>query len=274
MYRDGGSGLEREIAKLRDDARAFLARLPGPSRFVLDPALLRQLVGAVEGPFFSRDDPGREVEGLGAMLSQTRAALAASTEIPAFELVWTGEPMPLAFEEPYQLQARAELERDVRALDPDVRIERAGDRGYGAFLTYHGRPILHVIRVPDYTTNDDGELTSITWEQKATIGVPVTLPAFAVRREGTWDRVKAGLGLASEVRVGNPAVDERFWIAGPPDLIEALFATDLDAMLLAFPTLVSVTHERGKLDVVWNGQGEAQRAYELLSRMATGLTPP
>lgn len=104
-------------------------------------------------------------------------------------------------------------------------------------------------------------------------GVPKTLPSWSIRNEGTWDRIKAGVGLAREVRIGNPQLDERFWVDGPADFLEALFASGLDDAFLALRPLQSIVHENGCLELTWHGPDESSAAYAVLARIARDVIP-
>lgn len=273
-YRDPLAGLRGQIAVKRAATTSKSAQVPPTLRALL-PAALAARVDALEAEGSLGDDAlgDADLERLSAVDSALDALAAALEEALALaprlkdcpdappDPPWPELPEPWLIEDPPQLGLRRALEARVLGLDEDSFLRRWGDAAYLSRLRVEDVRVVFMfsLRITEITFALDGFRSSL----RAT--VPRAFPELHLRPEKTLDALKKSVGLARELHLGEPALDEAYFVTGDPRALPLLDVSRVRGALGALAAFDGALHVEGGVVVAswgasvgsrWRGEPE------------------
>lgn len=222
-YRDPLAGLRGQIAVKRTATTSKSAQVPATLRALL-PAALAARIAALEAEGAVADDAlgDADLARLSAVDSALDALSAAFEEALTLaptlkdcpdappDPPWPELPEPWLNEDPPQLDLRRAIAARVLGLDADSFLRRWGDFAYLSRLRVEGVRVVFMfsLRVTEIGFTIDGFRASL----RATI--PRAFPELHLRPQKTLDALKKSVGLARELDLGEPTLDDAYFVTG------------------------------------------------------------
>lgn len=263
-YRDPLAGLRGQIAVKRAATTSKSAQVPATLRALLPAAFAADLAGLEEKAHITDDEIGEaDLERLSAVDSALdglaaafEAALVLAPNLkdcpeappdpPRPEL-----PEPWLIEDPPQLDLRRAVEARVLGLDEDSFLRRWGDFTYLSRLRVEDVRIVFTfsIRLTDIGFALDGFRGSLR------ASIPRAFPNLHLRPEKTLDAVKKSVGLARELDLGEPALDDAYFVTGDRRALPIVAVPRVRAALGVLAGLEGAFHaEDGVLVASWGAK--------------------
>ena len=253
-YRDPLAGLRGQIAVKRAAATSKSAQVPPTLRALL-PAALAARIEALEAEGTVTDDAlgDADLGHLSAVDSALDALSAAFEEALALapglkdcpdalpDPPWPELPEPWLIEDPPQLELRRAVEARVLALDEDSFLRRWGDFAYLSRLRVEDVRVVFMfsLRITEIGFALDGFRASL----RATI--PRAFPGLHLRPEKSLDALKKSVGLARELDLGEPALDDAYFVTGDPRALPLVAVPRVQRALGVLAGFDGVLHAEG-----------------------------
>ncbi len=234
IYRDSLAGLKSQVATKRAVVASREHDLSPVLRALL-PARLRDALVDLQPRAFASGDTMEALTDIEAALDAILALYDEAVDLApklrecpdeVENPAPPGMSPPWLMEEPSLVAFREAMRERVLRITTDTYLARFGDFAYIARFRIGSAPYAVVAKA--HVLPDDAQVARYTLILRTS--VPESLPSLVLSPQGLLHEVGAALHLVREIVLGDPAIDDNFWITGSA-ATAAILTADVRAAL-------------------------------------------